>query len=90
MAAVLDALAPYVKKLIVDMAQEEVSVLLGVSSEITKLEDNMEGIKACCRHRRRPFAGVDEDPLKLHTTNSRIHTHTNTEDFGAANPLATF
>ena len=46
MAAVLDALAPYVKKLIVDMAQEEVSVLLGVSSEITKLEDNMEGIKA--------------------------------------------
>ncbi|XP_066342298.1 putative disease resistance protein RGA1 [Miscanthus floridulus] len=46
MAAALDALAPYVKKLIADMAQEEVSVLLGVSSEITKLEDNMEGLKA--------------------------------------------
>jgi hypothetical protein len=46
MAAVLDALAPYVKKLIADMAQEEVSMLLGVSSEITKLEDNMEGLKA--------------------------------------------
>ncbi|XP_066340477.1 putative disease resistance protein RGA4 [Miscanthus floridulus] len=29
-----------------DMAQEEVSMLLGVSSEITKLEDNMEGLKA--------------------------------------------
>ncbi|XP_066338668.1 putative disease resistance protein RGA3 [Miscanthus floridulus] len=46
MVAALDALAPYVKKLIADMAQEEVSVLLGVSSEITKLEDNMEGLKA--------------------------------------------
>ncbi|CAO2145230.1 unnamed protein product [Urochloa humidicola] len=46
MAAVLDALAPYVKKLIADMAKEEVSMLLGVSSEITKLEDNMENIKA--------------------------------------------
>jgi hypothetical protein len=46
MAAVLDALAPYVKKLIVDMAQEEVPMLRGVSSEITKLEDNMEGLKA--------------------------------------------
>ena len=46
MAAAMDALAPYVKKLIADMAQEEVSVLLGVSSEITKLEDNMEGLKA--------------------------------------------
>nr|CAB3491868.1 unnamed protein product [Digitaria exilis] len=46
MAAVQDAFAPYVKKLIVDMAQEEVSMLLGVSGEITKLEDNMESIKA--------------------------------------------
>ncbi|WVZ48878.1 hypothetical protein U9M48_000273 [Paspalum notatum var. saurae] len=45
MAAVLDAFAPYVKKLIADMAQEEVSMLLGVSGEITKLEDNMEGLK---------------------------------------------
>ncbi|XP_066342285.1 putative disease resistance protein RGA4 [Miscanthus floridulus] len=46
MAAVLDAFAPYVKKLITDMAQEEVSMMLGVSAEITKLEDNMEGLKA--------------------------------------------
>ncbi|KAJ1256665.1 hypothetical protein BS78_K333700 [Paspalum vaginatum] len=46
MAAVLDAFAPYVKKLIADMAQEEVSMLLGVSGEITKLEGNMEGLRA--------------------------------------------
>ncbi|CAO2149541.1 unnamed protein product [Urochloa humidicola] len=46
MAAVLDALAPYVQKLITDMAGEEVSMLLGVSSEITKLEDNVGSIKA--------------------------------------------
>ncbi|CAD6255577.1 unnamed protein product [Miscanthus lutarioriparius] len=46
MAAVLDALAPYVKKLITDMAQDEVSMLLGISAEITKLEDNTEGLKA--------------------------------------------
>ena len=46
MAVVLDALAPYVKKLLTDMADEEVSMLLGVSGEITKLEDNMESIKA--------------------------------------------
>ncbi|KAJ1266247.1 hypothetical protein BS78_08G136500 [Paspalum vaginatum] len=46
MAAVPDAFAPYVKKLIADMAQEEVSMLLGVSSDITKLEDNMEGLKS--------------------------------------------
>jgi hypothetical protein len=46
MAAVLDALAPYVKNLITDMAEEEVSMLLGVFDEITGLEDNMEGIKA--------------------------------------------
>ncbi|WVZ71820.1 hypothetical protein U9M48_020355 [Paspalum notatum var. saurae] len=46
MAAVLDAMAPYVMKLITDMAQEEVSTLLGVSGEITKLKDNTEGLKA--------------------------------------------
>ncbi|WVZ48866.1 hypothetical protein U9M48_000263 [Paspalum notatum var. saurae] len=46
MAAVLDAFAPYVKKLIADMAQEEVSMLLGVSGEITKLENNMENLRA--------------------------------------------
>ena len=31
MAAVLHALAPYIKKLLTDMAEEEVSMLLGVS-----------------------------------------------------------
>ncbi|CAM0149575.1 unnamed protein product [Urochloa decumbens] len=46
MAAVLDALVASVKKLITDMAKEEVSMLLGVSREITKQEDNMENIKA--------------------------------------------
>ncbi|KAJ1255505.1 hypothetical protein BS78_K201200 [Paspalum vaginatum] len=46
MAAVLDAFAPYVKKLIADMAQDEVLMLLGVSGEINKLEDNMESLKA--------------------------------------------
>ena len=39
MAAVLDAMVPYVKNLIAGMAEEEVN-MLGVSSEITKLEDN--------------------------------------------------
>nr|XP_034570120.1 putative disease resistance protein RGA4 [Setaria viridis] len=46
MAAVLDAMAPYVLKLITDMAEEEVSMLRGVSGEITRLEDNMKGIRA--------------------------------------------
>ncbi|CAO2149536.1 unnamed protein product [Urochloa humidicola] len=46
MAAVLDAMAPYVQKLITEMAGEEVFMLLGVSSEITKLEDNVGSIKA--------------------------------------------
>ncbi|CAO2145237.1 unnamed protein product [Urochloa humidicola] len=46
MAAVLDALAPYVKKLIADMAEDEVSMLLGVFGEINNLEGNMENIKA--------------------------------------------
>jgi hypothetical protein len=46
MAAVLDALAPYVKKLITDMAQEEVSMLLGISGEITKLDARMEDLRA--------------------------------------------
>ena len=40
MAAVLDAMVPYVKNLIAGMAEEEVNMLLGVSGEITKLEDN--------------------------------------------------
>jgi hypothetical protein len=46
MAAVLDAMAPYVMQLIAGMAQEEVSMLLGVSGEINRLEDNMGSIKA--------------------------------------------
>ncbi|RCV38602.1 hypothetical protein SETIT_8G155900v2 [Setaria italica] len=46
MATVLDALAPYVKKLLTDMAEEEVSMLLGVSGEITKLGGNIESLKA--------------------------------------------
>ena len=46
MAAVLDAMVPYVKNLIAGMAEEEVNMLLGVSGEITKLEDNTESIKA--------------------------------------------
>ncbi|CAL4991885.1 unnamed protein product [Urochloa decumbens] len=46
MAAVLDALAHYLQKLITDMAREEVSMLLGVSGEITKLENNVGSIKA--------------------------------------------
>ncbi|KAJ1255506.1 hypothetical protein BS78_K201300 [Paspalum vaginatum] len=46
MAAVLDAMAPYVMKLIADMGKEEVNMLLGISGEIKKLKDNMESIKA--------------------------------------------
>ncbi|KAG2563229.1 putative disease resistance protein RGA3 [Panicum virgatum] len=45
MAAVA-AMVPYVKNLIAGMAEEEVNMLLGVSGEITKLEDNTESIKA--------------------------------------------
>lgn len=41
MAAVLDALAPYVKKMITDMTKDEVLMLLGVSNEINKLKDNL-------------------------------------------------
>jgi hypothetical protein len=45
MAAILDAMAPYVMQLIADMATEEVKMLLGISGEIEKLENNMESIK---------------------------------------------
>jgi hypothetical protein len=45
MAAVLDAMTPYVIQLIAGMAQEEVNTLLGVSSEIKKLEDHMRSLK---------------------------------------------
>uniref|UniRef100_A0ACD5WKK2 Uncharacterized protein n=1 Tax=Avena sativa TaxID=4498 RepID=A0ACD5WKK2_AVESA len=41
MAVVLDALAPYVKKMIADMAEEELSMLLGVEDEIQKLNNNV-------------------------------------------------
>ncbi|CAL4991324.1 unnamed protein product [Urochloa decumbens] len=44
-AVVVHTLGPYVKKLIADMTQEEVHILLGIASEITKLEDSMEGLK---------------------------------------------
>ena len=44
MAAILDAMAPYVTKLIADMATEEVAMFLGVSGETEKLKDNMESI----------------------------------------------
>uniref|UniRef100_A0ACD5WPP9 Uncharacterized protein n=1 Tax=Avena sativa TaxID=4498 RepID=A0ACD5WPP9_AVESA len=41
MAVALDALAPYVKKMISDMAEEELSMLLGVEGEIRKLNGNL-------------------------------------------------
>uniref|UniRef100_A0ACD5Z129 Uncharacterized protein n=1 Tax=Avena sativa TaxID=4498 RepID=A0ACD5Z129_AVESA len=41
MAVALDALAPYVKKMIADMAEEELSMLLGVEREIQKLNGNL-------------------------------------------------
>ena len=41
MAVVLDALVPYVKKMITGMAEEEVRMLLGVSGKIKKLEANL-------------------------------------------------
>lgn len=45
MAAVLDALAPYVKQLITDMAEEELRMLLGVSGEIEKLGDKLDNLE---------------------------------------------
>jgi hypothetical protein len=41
MAVALDALAPYVKKMITDLAEEELSMLLGVEREIQKLNGNL-------------------------------------------------
>ncbi|KAK3120688.1 hypothetical protein QOZ80_9AG0692080 [Eleusine coracana subsp. coracana] len=46
MAAVLNALAAYVTKLITDMAEEKVHLLLGVSDEIDKLGQNLDNLKA--------------------------------------------
>jgi hypothetical protein len=45
MAAVLDALAPYVKQMIKDMAGEELRKMLGVSGEIAKLEGNVGSLE---------------------------------------------
>ncbi|KAL6653841.1 hypothetical protein ACP70R_008765 [Stipagrostis hirtigluma subsp. patula] len=55
MAAVLDALAPYVKELIRGMAEEELRMLLGASGEIEKLESKvgmMEAFLADAERRR--------------------------------------
>ncbi|WVZ49341.1 hypothetical protein U9M48_000709 [Paspalum notatum var. saurae] len=68
MAVVLDALAPYVKKLIQDMAEEEVDMLLGVSGEISELGDkveNMEGYVADAERRRINEARVQRWVSKL-------------------------
>ncbi|KAK3137465.1 hypothetical protein QOZ80_5BG0452600 [Eleusine coracana subsp. coracana] len=46
MAAILEALAPYVKKMITDMAEEEVQTLLGVHDEMEKLGRNFDYVKA--------------------------------------------
>ncbi|CAD6256397.1 unnamed protein product [Miscanthus lutarioriparius] len=45
MAAILDAMGPYVMELIANMATEEVKMLLGISGDIEKLENNMKSIK---------------------------------------------
>ncbi|XP_037470879.1 putative disease resistance protein RGA3, partial [Triticum dicoccoides] len=45
MAAVLDALATRVMNTILDMGEEKISMLLGVSQEINKLEANMEPLR---------------------------------------------
>ncbi|KAL6653880.1 hypothetical protein ACP70R_008804 [Stipagrostis hirtigluma subsp. patula] len=55
MAAVLDALAPYVKQMVKDMIEEEMHMLLGVPGEIEKLEKNVgmvEGYVANAERRR--------------------------------------
>ncbi|GJM94716.1 hypothetical protein PR202_ga11389 [Eleusine coracana subsp. coracana] len=46
MAAVLEALALYMKKMITDMAEEEVHMLLGVPDEMDKLGRNLDNIQA--------------------------------------------
>lgn len=45
MAAVLDALAARVMNTILDMGEEKISMLLGVSQEINKLEANVEPLR---------------------------------------------
>ncbi|TVU23251.1 hypothetical protein EJB05_25604, partial [Eragrostis curvula] len=46
MAAVLEALLPYVMKMITNMAEEEVGLLLGVHGEMEKLGRNLGNVKA--------------------------------------------
>ncbi|KAL6908007.1 hypothetical protein ACP4OV_002177 [Aristida adscensionis] len=68
MAAVLDALAPYVKELIAGMAEDEVRMLLGVSGEIDKLEENLDNLKAFladAERRRLTDEGVQKWVRKL-------------------------
>lgn len=45
MAVVLDALAARVMNTILDMGEEKISMLLGVSQEIKKLEANVEPLQ---------------------------------------------
>jgi hypothetical protein len=45
MAGVLDALASYVQNMLVEMAKEEVSMLLGVSGEIDKMGVKLADLK---------------------------------------------
>lgn len=45
MAAVLDALASYVQNMVVDMAKEEVHMLLGVFEEIDKMAVKLADLK---------------------------------------------
>ncbi|KAL6658407.1 hypothetical protein ACP70R_003993 [Stipagrostis hirtigluma subsp. patula] len=45
MAVVLDALGSYVQNMLIEMAKEEVHMLLGVSGEIQKLDDKLKGLK---------------------------------------------
>ncbi|CAD6252458.1 unnamed protein product [Miscanthus lutarioriparius] len=87
MAVVLDALAPYVKKIITDMAKEEVRMLLGVPGEINKLKDNLVYLQdylADAERRRvtdvsvqswdviQPLVFCLQNPLFAHETGSRI------------------
>jgi len=45
MAGVLDALASYIQNMLVEMAKEEVSMLLGVSGEIDKMGVKLGNLK---------------------------------------------
>ncbi|KAM0890898.1 hypothetical protein ACQ4PT_026754 [Festuca glaucescens] len=51
MAVALDALAPYVKKMIADFEEEELGMLLGVESEIRKLNSNLNYLTDADRKR---------------------------------------